>query len=68
MRKSSYAWAAGLLAALLLPVPAAVAAPEEVTATECLQGGGLLIISADGPDGSLSKRCQGGSHDGKSVV
>ncbi|MEU9554027.1 hypothetical protein [Streptomyces fumanus] len=68
MKKPSYLWAAGLAVALLGPVPVAAAAPGDVTATECLRGGGLLVIAADGPDGTLTKHCRGGSHDGETVV
>jgi hypothetical protein len=44
-------------------------APADVLARECLQGGGLVIIAANG-DGanSFTKRCRGGTHDGESIT
>ncbi|GGX28769.1 hypothetical protein [Streptomyces lomondensis] len=69
MRELSYA----LLTALVLAAPAAparaVARPADVTASQCIAGGGMIIISAVG-DGSQgwTKRCAGGVHDGRTVV
>ncbi|MEV3972969.1 hypothetical protein AB0K68_33345 [Streptomyces sp. NPDC050698] len=62
-----------LLAALavsLLAVPARAATlPADVTAAQCVAGGGMIIISAvgDGTQG-YTKRCMGGVHDGETVV
>ncbi|KAF2775648.1 hypothetical protein ACFWQ6_27350 [Streptomyces coelicoflavus] len=43
--------------------------PGEVTATECIQGGGVIIISADGDGtGSFTTLCRGGIHDGQTVT
>jgi hypothetical protein len=66
---------AALALSLLCAAPEAAAAagaarlPAEVTASECVQGGGVIIISVDGSGtGSFTKRCQGGTHDGESVT
>ncbi|WP_031113843.1 hypothetical protein [Streptomyces sp. NRRL S-146] len=69
MRKLSYALLAGLAAsALAVPVTAA-ALPADVTAGQCIAGGGVIVISAVG-DGSqgYTKRCMGGVHDGQTVI
>ncbi|MFA3878176.1 hypothetical protein ABS735_31765 [Streptomyces sp. MMCC 100] len=43
--------------------------PGEVTATECIQGGGVIIISADGEGAdSFTKLCRGGIHDGQTII
>ncbi|MFE9702915.1 hypothetical protein [Streptomyces sp. NPDC005930] len=43
--------------------------PGEVTAAECIQGGGLIIVSADGEGtGSFTKLCRGGVHDGQTIT
>ncbi|WP_395570651.1 hypothetical protein [Streptomyces sp. BK79] len=74
MRESRYAVSAALALSLLCAAPAAAAAgpvrlPAEVTAGECIRGGGLIIISVDGSGtGSFTKRCQGGTHDGETVT
>ncbi|MFE8919906.1 hypothetical protein [Streptomyces rochei] len=75
MRKSPWA----VVAALALPVLGAAPAdaamtrtahlPTDVTASECIQGGGLIVVSVDqSGTGSFTKRCQGGVHDGESVT
>ncbi|MEU6914204.1 hypothetical protein [Streptomyces olindensis] len=69
MRKLPYA----LLTALVLAAPAvpahAAARPADVTASQCIAGGGMIIISAVGNGSpSYTKRCQGGIHDGQTVV
>ncbi|MFF5966702.1 hypothetical protein ACFY64_23815 [Streptomyces collinus] len=69
MRTLSYALLTAL-AATALAVPAtAVALPADVTASQCVAGGGMIVISAVG-DGSpsYSKRCMGGVHDGETVL
>ncbi|MFB6553925.1 hypothetical protein [Streptomyces sp. NPDC056405] len=75
MRKSSWAVVAALVLSVLCAAPAEAAVsraahlPVDVTATECIQGGGVIIISVDGSGtGSFTKRCQGGTHDGESVT
>ncbi|MEJ1202690.1 MULTISPECIES: hypothetical protein [unclassified Streptomyces] len=75
MRKSSWAAVAALALSVLSAAPAeaavsrAVHLPVDVTATECIQGGGVIIISVDGSGtGSFTKRCQGGTHDGETVT
>ncbi|MFV0132163.1 hypothetical protein ACLGIH_02675 [Streptomyces sp. HMX87] len=79
MNKSSCALVAALAVAVAFPVPADAApareslgvahAPADVTALECLRGGGMLIVAADGSGpGGFTKRCQGGTHDGETVV
>ncbi|MFI0269457.1 hypothetical protein [Streptomyces luteogriseus] len=68
MRKLSYTLLAALAAsALAVPVTAA-ALPADVTASQCVAGGGMIVISAVG-DGSqgYTKRCMGGVHDGQTV-
>jgi hypothetical protein len=58
------------LAASALAVPTTPAAlPADVTASQCVAGGGVIIISVAG-DGSQSytKRCMGGVHDGETVL
>ncbi|MGW6646724.1 hypothetical protein C9J60_32825 [Streptomyces sp. A244] len=69
MRTLSYALFTAL-AATVLAVPATAAAlPADVTASQCVAGGGMIVISAEG-DGSpsYSKRCMGGIHDGETVL
>jgi hypothetical protein len=69
MRKLPYALLTGLaLAAFAAPARAA-ALPADVTASQCVAGGGMIIISAVG-DGTQAwtKRCMGGIHDGQSIV
>ncbi len=37
-------------------------------ATECVPGGGVILISADGEGtGSFTARCQGGARDGETT-
>ncbi|AIV32432.1 hypothetical protein LMJ38_33445 [Streptomyces sp. R1] len=49
--------------------PGAPGLPGEVTATECIEGGGVIIISADGDGtGSFTALCRGGTHDGQTVT
>ncbi|MEU3948815.1 hypothetical protein [Streptomyces sp. NPDC029526] len=53
----------------LLCTPAAVAAPADVSARECIAGGGMIVVSAQGPGGqTFTMRCSGGVHDGETVV
>lgn len=75
MRESSWAVVAALTLSVLCAAPAEAAVsraahlPVDVTATECIQGGGVIIISVDGSGtGSFTKRCQGGTHDGETVT
>ncbi|MFJ6557041.1 hypothetical protein ACIQNT_33200 [Streptomyces luteogriseus] len=70
MRKLPYALLAAALAASALAVPATAAAlPVDVTASQCVAGGGMIVISAvgDGVQG-YTKRCMGGVHDGRTVL
>ncbi|WP_247694596.1 hypothetical protein [Streptomyces sp. B93] len=71
----SLALALALSLALALavgPAPAAVtdavAAPVDVTASECLRGGGMIIVAADGEGGAFTRRCRGGVHDGETIL
>ncbi|MEU6474170.1 hypothetical protein ACF09Y_27865 [Streptomyces massasporeus] len=69
MRKLPYTLLAALAAsALAVPVTAS-ALPADVTAGQCIAGGGMIVISAVG-DGSqgYTKRCMGGVHDGQTVL
>ncbi|CAL9350795.1 hypothetical protein [Streptomyces sp. NPDC057838] len=69
MRTSPYVLLTALaLAAAAGPARAAVL-PADVTASQCINGGGVIVISAVG-DGSetWTKRCRGGIHDGRTVV
>ncbi|MFE0811217.1 hypothetical protein ACFW4M_11485 [Streptomyces sp. NPDC058794] len=75
MRKSLWAVVAALTVPVLCAAPAAASGspdahlPADVTATECIQGGGLIVVSVDqSGTGSFTKRCQGGVHDGESVT
>ncbi|MEU0743292.1 hypothetical protein [Streptomyces sp. NPDC006134] len=82
MNKSSCVLLAALAASVLSAAPAvaavaevsdparrgAVPAPGGVTAAECFQGGGALVIELDRGTGSFVARCQGGVHDGRPVV
>ncbi|MFE0802802.1 hypothetical protein [Streptomyces sp. NPDC058812] len=76
MRKSSWTVIAALAVSVLCAAPAQAAVPRaehvpvDVTPTECIQGGGVIIISVDGSSGtgSFTKRCQGGTHDGETVT
>jgi hypothetical protein len=77
MRKSTWAVVAALTVPVLCAAPAEASVsvsrtaslPADVTATECVQGGGVIIISVDqSGTGSFTKRCQGGVHDGESVT
>ncbi|MBT2411284.1 hypothetical protein J7I94_12015 [Streptomyces sp. ISL-12] len=71
MHKSSCALVAALAVALAFPVPsadaAAVRVPGDVTAIECLEGGGSLLVEWDG-QGGFVRQCQGGVHDGEALV
>ncbi|GGL62845.1 hypothetical protein GCM10010129_03080 [Streptomyces fumigatiscleroticus] len=74
MKKSPYALAAVAAVAVLSAPPAVAAAgparmPLDITARQCIQGGGIIIISANGTgaDGYV-KFCQGGTHDGETIV
>ncbi|CAL9342515.1 hypothetical protein SUDANB145_00295 [Streptomyces sp. enrichment culture] len=72
MHKSSCALVAALAVVLVFPVPSADAAalprvPGDVTAVECLRGGGSLLVEWDG-QGGFTRRCQGGVHDGEALV
>ncbi|MFF5313802.1 hypothetical protein [Streptomyces massasporeus] len=68
MRKLPYILLAAL-AASALAVPVTAALPADVTAGQCIAGGGMIVISAAG-DGSqgYTKRCMGGVHDGRTVL
>ncbi|MFF9623628.1 hypothetical protein [Streptomyces griseosporeus] len=71
MHKLSYALFAALAAAgtLLAPGVAAGAAPSDVTASQCIAGGGVIIIQDTGTgDHQFTMRCSGGLHDGETVV
>ncbi|WP_399894037.1 hypothetical protein ACGH7X_36560 [Streptomyces sp. BBFR51] len=75
MRKSSWTVIAALAVSVVCgPVAQAAVSrtprlPGDVTATECLQGGGMIVIAADGRGtGSLTARCQGGTHDGQTIT
>ena len=68
MRPLPYALLAALaLTALAAPARAA-ALPADVTASQCIAGGGMIIISAVGDGSPWTKRCMGGIHDGQTVV
>ncbi|WP_030185301.1 hypothetical protein [Streptomyces violaceorubidus] len=75
MRKSSCTVIAALALSVLCAtgarasVPRAPVLPSEVTATECVEGGGVIVISADGDgSGAFTTLCQGGVHDGQAVT
>jgi hypothetical protein len=85
MRESSWSVIAALTLAVLCAAPAEAAVtralaadsgalratrlPSDVTATQCIQGGGVIIVSVDGTGtGTFTKRCQGGTHDGETVL
>ncbi|CAM5443624.1 Secreted protein OS=Streptomyces tendae OX=1932 GN=GUR47_05105 PE=4 SV=1 [Streptomyces tendae] len=74
MRKSSCTVIAALAVSLLgtsgahASMPRAAHLPGDVTATECIEGGGVIIISADGDGtGSFTTLCRGGTHDGQTI-
>lgn len=69
MHKPSCALIAAL-AADALAVPSADAAgrvPLDVTATEYLRGGGSFLVHRDGQGGWIGQ-CQGGTHDGETII
>ncbi|MFK0066915.1 hypothetical protein [Streptomyces sp. NPDC091046] len=75
MRKSSCTLIAALAVSVLCAtgaqasVPRAVSLPGEVTASECIRGGGVIVISADGDGtGSFTSLCRGGTHDGQTIT
>ncbi|MER6166225.1 hypothetical protein [Streptomyces violaceorubidus] len=75
MRKSSCTVIAALALSVMCAtgarasVPHAPGLPSEVTATECVEGGGVIVISADSDgSGSFTTLCQGGIHDGQAVT
>ncbi|MFD5653883.1 MULTISPECIES: hypothetical protein [unclassified Streptomyces] len=75
MRKSSCTVVAALALSVLgaagaqASVPRAPSVASDVTATECLQGGGGIVITADGTGtGSLTAVCRGGTHDGQTIT
>ncbi|MFH9011800.1 hypothetical protein ACH4C6_10515 [Streptomyces sp. NPDC017943] len=69
MRTLPHAVIAALaLSAFALPAHAAVL-PADVTPSQCIAGGGMIIISAVGQgDDGYTKRCEGGIHDGQTVT
>jgi len=70
MRKSSCTVVAALALSVLGATGAEASAPSvasDVTATECLQGGGGIVVTADGA-GALTAFCRGGIHDGQIVT
>ncbi|MFF5516899.1 hypothetical protein [Streptomyces coeruleorubidus] len=69
MNKLPYALLTALAVVALAPPAHASARPADVTASQCIAGGGSIVISAVG-DGSQSytKRCVGGVHDGETVL
>jgi hypothetical protein len=69
MTKLPYALLTALAVASLAAPAHASARPADVTASQCIAGGGMIIISAVG-DGShgFTKRCEGGVHDGETVL
>ncbi|MGG8340100.1 hypothetical protein ACQ87T_26375, partial [Streptomyces lividans] len=75
MRKSSCTVVAALALSVLGATGAEASAPRapsvasDVTASECLRGGGVIIISADGDGtGTFTKLCRGGIHDGQTIT
>ncbi|CAL9617973.1 hypothetical protein [Streptomyces sp. enrichment culture] len=57
------------LALTLLCAPAVAAAPADVSARECIAGGGVIVVSAQGPGAqTFTMHCSGGVHDGETVV
>ncbi|MFC8143963.1 hypothetical protein ACFUKV_19865 [Streptomyces paradoxus] len=69
MRKLPYALLTALAVSVLAVPCRATALPADVTASQCIAGGGSVVISAVG-DGSqaYTKRCMGGVHDGETVL
>jgi hypothetical protein len=69
MTKLPYALLTALAVGSLAAPAHASARPADVTASQCIAGGGMIIISAVG-DGShaFTKRCEGGVHDGERVL
>ncbi|KOX49038.1 MULTISPECIES: hypothetical protein [Streptomyces] len=50
-------------------VPRVPGLPGGVTAAECVGGGGVIVISADGDgSGSFTQLCRGGVHDGRTIT
>ncbi|MFL9653126.1 hypothetical protein ACJ7VE_05325 [Streptomyces sp. PB17] len=75
MRKSSCTVIAALAVSVLCAtgvrasVPRAAGLPGEVSASECIAGGGVIVISADGDGtGSFTSLCRGGTHDGQTIT
>ncbi|PPS86251.1 hypothetical protein [Streptomyces sp. MH60] len=75
MRKSSCTVIAALVLSVLCATGARASVPRapglwrDVTATACIEGGGVIVISADGDGtGSFTALCQGGTHDGQTVT
>ncbi|MFD0318952.1 hypothetical protein [Streptomyces flavalbus] len=61
------ALAAALTVLALSAGPAHAAA--DVSAYECVQGGGVIVISAvEGSTDTFTKRCVGGLHDGETIT
>jgi hypothetical protein len=69
MRPLPYALLTALTVSLLALPAHAATLPADVTASQCVAGGGMIIISAvgDGAQG-YTKRCMGGVHDGETVI
>ncbi|MFJ8595277.1 hypothetical protein [Streptomyces sp. NPDC093598] len=69
MRTLPYALVTALAVSVLAVPCRAAALPADVTASQCIAGGGSIVISAVG-DGwqAYTKRCVGGVHDGETVV
>ncbi|MEU0388315.1 hypothetical protein [Streptomyces chartreusis] len=69
LQKLPYALLTALAATALAAPAHAADRPADVTASQCIAGGGSIVISAVG-DGSQSytKRCMGGVHDGETVL
>jgi hypothetical protein len=69
MGKLSYTLLAALTAAALAVPATAATLPADVTASRCIAGGGVIVISAVGDvSQGYTKRCMGGVHDGQTVL
>ncbi|WP_369194257.1 hypothetical protein [Streptomyces djakartensis] len=70
MRTLPHAVIAALaLSALAAPPVRAAVLPADVTPSQCIAGGGMIVISAVGQGGDgYTKRCEGGVHDGQTVT
>ncbi|MFD8308569.1 hypothetical protein ACFV29_40580 [Streptomyces sp. NPDC059690] len=65
--KLSPAILVGALTSCLCLAAGPAQAAADISAQDCVRGGGVIIINAVG-DGAFTKYCEGGTHDGETIT